>query len=72
MVFIRFADFHRGRTGLDDEQCSDRPTFVMHEETLAALEQLMKADARITCSQMEVTLDLSSATLTGSSMNIFV
>ena len=72
MVFIRFADFHRGRTGLDDEQRSDRLTLVMTEETIAVREQLMKADSRISCSQTEVTLDLSPAILIGSSMNIFV
>ena len=49
-----------------------RPTLMMTEETIAAPKQLMKDGSRITRSQIKATLCLLSATLTGSSLNIFV
>ena len=62
-VFNWFAEFRRGRTSLEDEQRSGRPVSVVDDEKIAGVRQLVKADARVTCHQIEVSLDLSSASL---------
>ena len=47
-----FAEFKRGRTSLKDEERNGRPTLVVTEENISAVEALIKEDPRHTYKDM--------------------
>ena len=59
-VFRWFAEFKRGRTSLKDERRSGRPTSVVTEENISAVEALIKEDPRRTYKDIEGSLEISS------------
>ena len=52
-VFCWFAEYKRGRTSLKDEERGRRPTSVVTEENISAVEALIKEDPRRTCKDIE-------------------
>ena len=59
-VFRWFAEFKGGRTSLKDEERSWRPTSVVTEENISAVEALIKEDPRRTYKNIESALGISS------------
>ena len=55
-----FTEFKRGRTSLKDEERSGRPTSVVTEETISAVEALIKEDPCRTYKDIEGALGMSS------------
>ena len=60
-VFRWFAEFKREGTFLKDEERSGRPTSVVTEENISAVEALIKEDPRRTYKDIEGALDISSS-----------
>ena len=59
-VFRWFAEFKRGRISLKDEEKSRRPTSVVTEENISAVEALIKENPRRTYKDIEGVLGVSS------------
>ena len=59
-VFRWFAEFKRGRTSLKDEKRSGRPTSVVTEGNISAVESLIKEDPRRTYKDTEGSPGISS------------
>ena len=59
-VFRWFAESKRGRTSLKDEERNRRPTSLVTEENISAVEALIKEDPRRTYKDIEGTLGISS------------
>ena len=59
-VFRGFTEFKMGRTSLKDEERSGRPTSVVTEENISAVEALIKDDSRRTYKDIEGALGNSS------------
>ena len=59
-VFRWFAEFKRGQTSIKDEERSGRPTSVVSEENISAMEALIKEDPHHTYKDIEGALGISS------------
>ena len=62
-VFRWFAEFKRGRTSLINEERNGRPTSVVTEENISAVEALIKEDPRRTYKDIEGALGISSSSV---------
>ncbi|KAI6661513.1 hypothetical protein LOD99_13386 [Oopsacas minuta] len=58
-----YLDFRRGRTSLQDEARSGRPSTAVTPETIAAAETLIREDSRINYEQFAETLKIGKAAI---------
>ncbi|KAJ4435280.1 hypothetical protein ANN_30196 [Periplaneta americana] len=59
-IFGWFIEFERGKTSLEDEERSGRPSTVVTEENISRVEVMIKDDPRLTYKNIEMILGISS------------
>ena len=64
IVFNSFAEFKRGRTSLEDEERSGRPSMGVTEDNIDAVEKMVREDARVTYKDIEAFLRIRSGSIT--------
>lgn len=62
-VFGWFAEFKRGRDSLSDADRSGRPVSAVTVENVAAVQEMVAADSRVTYQQIEQALGITSASV---------
>ena len=62
-VFRWFSEFKHGRTSLEDEERSGRPSCATTEEQIAVVRALVEDDARVTVAQLVQETNLSSGSV---------